>query len=77
MVALQEAKRLEPDNTDNQLRLGYAMKHQGQLNEAVACFRKVIQLEPGNAQGYAYLGIALANQGKHEEALAGAASRSV
>ncbi len=50
--------------------LGIALKDQGRLDEAVACFRRALQLTPNFAEAYNNLGIALKDQGKLDEAVA-------
>ena len=42
----------------------------GQLDEAIACFRKAIELDPKNATAHANLGIALKGKGQVDEAIA-------
>jgi len=49
--------------------LGVAYYEQGRPQEAIACFRKVIELEPGSVLGYQNLGAALNGIGRPQEAL--------
>jgi superkiller protein 3 len=50
--------------------LGNALKDQGKLDEAIACYRQAIKLDPKHAKAHSNLGAALANQGKQDEAIA-------
>ncbi len=49
---------------------GYALKDQGKLDEAVACYRRALELNPDYAEAHNNLGIALKDQGKLDEAVA-------
>jgi predicted O-linked N-acetylglucosamine transferase (SPINDLY family) len=50
--------------------LGNALKAQGQLDEAVACYRRALELKPDFAVAHNTLGVALQAQGKVAEAVA-------
>ena len=45
-AAARAALKLRPDNASAHLNLGNALKQQGRLDEAVACYREVIKLKP-------------------------------
>ena len=47
-----------------------ALKDQGKLDDAIACYRRVIELDPKLAAAHNNLGIALKHQGKLDEAIA-------
>ena len=47
-----------------------ALKDQGKLDEAVACYRRALELKPDYAEAHNNLGIALKDQGKLDEAVA-------
>ena len=46
------------------------MKDQGNLDEAVACYRRALELKPDFAEAHNNLGNALKDQGKLDEAVA-------
>ena len=46
------------------------MKASGQMDEAIACYRKAIELDPKNAMAHDSLGSALATKGQDDEAIA-------
>ena len=50
--------------------LGNALKDQGKLDEAVACYRRALELKPDFAEAHNNLGNALKDQGKLDEAIA-------
>ena len=50
--------------------LGGALKAQGKLEEAIACFRKAIEVDPNDASAHVLLGDALRAQKKLDEAIA-------
>ena len=50
--------------------LGNALHHQGQLDEAIACYRQAIELDPKLAVAHNNLGVALKQQGRLDEAIA-------
>lgn len=50
--------------------LGVALKRQGKLDEAIACYRKAIELDPKYAIVHNNLGGTLQSQGKLDEAIA-------
>ena len=47
-----------------------ALKDQGKLDEAVACYRRALELKPDYAEAHSNLGNALKDQGKLDEAVA-------
>ena len=47
-----------------------ALKDQGKLDEAVACYRRALELKPDYAEAHNNLGNALKDQGKLDEAVA-------
>ena len=50
--------------------LGVALANRGQVDEAIACFRKVLAMLPNYAPAQYHLGLALAGRGQVEEAIA-------
>ena len=69
--------RVHPPRPDGETRLGRAhnnlgnaLKEQGKLDEAVACYRRALELKPDFAEAHNNLGIALKDQGKLDEAVA-------
>ncbi len=50
--------------------MGDALKEQGKLNEAVACYLHTLELQPNLAEAHNNLGNALKEQGKFGEAVA-------
>jgi tetratricopeptide (TPR) repeat protein len=50
--------------------LGIALKGQGKLDEAVACYRRALELKPDFAEAHNNLGAGLQEQAKLEEAVA-------
>src|SRR6202035_2833558 len=56
-----------PNNPDALLNLGTALKELGRLDEAAACYRKVLVLEPQHPEAHCNLGIVLLAQGKLAE----------
>jgi Tfp pilus assembly protein PilF len=50
--------------------LGYALRKQGKLDEAIVEYRKAIELDPKYAGAHNNLGVALMGQGKLDEAIA-------
>lgn len=67
-VALEKAKRLEPDKASIREALGIAYFRIMRWEEAEAEFRKVLELSPADAYAHYALGRALKNQGRVEEA---------
>ena len=53
--------------------LGNALRDQGKLEEAVACYHTALNLQPDYAQAEYNLGNVLRDQGKPEEAVAATA----
>ncbi len=64
--------RLEamPDYAGTHNNLGNALKEQGELDEATACYRRALQLKPDYAEAHYNLGNVLREQGKADEATA-------
>jgi tetratricopeptide (TPR) repeat protein len=52
-----------------QINLGQILFERGQLEEAIACFRKALEIHPGLAEAYNDLGNTLLKQGRAEEAI--------
>ena len=67
-VALEKAKRLEPDKASIREALGIAYFRISRWAEAEAEFRKVLELAPADDYAHYALGRALRNQGRHDEA---------
>jgi Flp pilus assembly protein TadD len=67
-VALERAKRLEPDKASIREALGIAYYRITRWEAAEAEFRKVIELSPVDAYAHFALGQSLAKQGRQDEA---------
>ena len=67
-VALEKAKRLEPEKASIREALGIAYFRISRWAEAEAEFRKVLELSPADDYAHYALGRALRNQGRHDEA---------
>ena len=67
-VALEKAKRLEPDKASIREALGIAYFRISRWAEAEAEFRKVLELAPADDYAHYALGRALRNQGRHDDA---------
>ena len=67
-VALEKAKKLEPDKASIREALGIAYFRISRWAEAEAEFRKVLELAPADDYAHYALGRALRNQGRHDEA---------
>ena len=52
------------------INLGSALSNQGNLDEAIDCFRRAIELDPKNATAHSNLGVVLQDQGQLDEAIA-------
>ena len=59
MVAGREEVRLKPGSALAHANLGIALKDKGQVDEAIACYRKAIELDPKFARAHNNLGNAL------------------
>jgi tetratricopeptide (TPR) repeat protein len=60
----------KPDYPEAHNNLGNALKDQGRLDEAVACYREALRLQPNYAVAHSNLGVALMEQGQLAEAAA-------
>ena len=67
-VALEKAKKLEPNKASIREALGIAYFRIRRWTEAEAEFRKVLDLSPSDDYAHYALGRALRNQGRHDEA---------
>jgi predicted O-linked N-acetylglucosamine transferase (SPINDLY family) len=61
---------LNPEYVEAHNNLGVALKNQGKLEEAAACYRRALELKPDYAEAHNNLGNALKNQGKLGGAIA-------
>jgi tetratricopeptide (TPR) repeat protein len=60
---------LKPDYAEARCNLGNALKEQGELDEAVASYRRALEVKTDFVEAYNNLGNALKDQGKLDEAL--------
>ena len=60
---------MKPDWAEAHANLGTALKEQGKLDEAVACYRRALELKPEYAEAHYFLGNALSEQGNQDEAI--------
>ena len=67
-VALEKAKRLEPDKASIREALGIAYFRIQRWSEAETEFRAVVELSPADDYAHYALGRALEKQGRHAEA---------
>jgi Flp pilus assembly protein TadD len=67
-VALEKAKRREPDKASIREALGIAYFRIRRWSEAEAEFRALVELAPADHYGHYALGRALAKQGRSDEA---------
>ena len=67
-VALEKAKRLEPEKASIREALGIAYFRIRRWSEAESEFRKVLELSPTDDYAHYALGRALGNQGRQDEA---------
>ena len=67
-VALEKAKRREPEKASIREALGIAYFRISRWAEAEAEFRKVLDISPADDYAHYALGRALRNQGRHDEA---------
>jgi len=67
-VALEKAKRLEPEQASIREALGIAYFRIRRWQEAETEFRKVLELSPTDDYAHYALGRALGNQGRHDDA---------
>ena len=67
-VALEKAKKQEPDKASIREALGIAYFRIKRWPEAEAEFRKVLELAPADDYAHYALGRTLRNQGRHDEA---------
>jgi tetratricopeptide (TPR) repeat protein/predicted Ser/Thr protein kinase len=64
------ALAVHPDGDVESVRLGFALKQAGRLDDAIAQYRRTIQIAPHCAEAYSSLGVALKAKGKSDEAIA-------
>ena len=62
--------QLKPDYAEAHNNLGVALKDQGELEEAAACYRRAVELKPDYAEAHNNLGNAFKDHGELEEAVA-------
>ena len=67
---LPPALELKPDYAGVHNNLGVALIAMGNLDEAVACYRRALELKPDYVEAHNNLGTALKDQGKLDEAVA-------
>jgi tetratricopeptide (TPR) repeat protein/serine/threonine protein kinase len=66
----QAAVAAAPTNPAALNKLGIALSGKGELEEAIACFRKTIEIDPKYTLAHNNLGVALYGKGRTEEAIA-------
>jgi serine/threonine-protein kinase len=67
---LTAALALRPESPGAHLMMGFALKHTGQLDEAIACCKKAIELDPKFALAHNNVGAGHASKGQLDEAIA-------
>ena len=67
-VALEKAKKLEPDKASIREALGIAYFRMARWDEAEREFRALLELSPTDDYGHYALGRVLEKQGRHQEA---------
>lgn len=67
---IRQATRRDGRNPRYLLNLGNALKNQGELDDAIAAFRKAIVIKPDLAEAHFNLGSALSDQGRLHETIA-------
>ncbi len=67
---MRRALALKPGFAEGHGNLGNALREQGKLDEAVACYRRALELKRDFAEARSNLGNALREQGKLDEAIA-------
>ena len=67
---LQEGHRTRPEVRHGPQQPGHALKDKGQVDEAIACYKKAIELDPKFAMAHDNLGTALKDKGQLDEAIA-------
>jgi serine/threonine-protein kinase len=70
VVAARAALRLRPESAAAHSTLGWALDHQGKLDQAIAAYRAAIRIKPDDIGARVNLGNALRKQGKLDEAIA-------
>lgn len=70
LPALQKSTELEPDNAEAHNSLGVALKTHGQLDAAVASYRRALEIKPDYAEAHYNLGITLQELGQLDGAVA-------
>ena len=70
IVTLREAVRRKPADARSWYNLAFALRHQGQLDDAVGAFFRYVTFMPMDADPYYGLGLCLAKLGRGDEALA-------
>jgi len=63
-------KAASSENAENYYRQGVMLRQQGQSDEALSCFQKVVELMPDMAPAYIYIGNIIQAQGRSDEAIA-------
>jgi tetratricopeptide (TPR) repeat protein len=64
----RKASALRPDLTQAHYNEGLGHLYQGEAEEVVACFGRVVELDPNNAGGHYYLAVGLHAVGRIDEA---------
>ena len=70
LPALQKAAELLPDDTEAHINLGNTLRDRGQLDGAVARYRRALEIKPGYAEAHNNLGNALQDLGQLDDAAA-------
>ncbi|GEM_PF-1050280 len=63
-------KAASSENAENYYRQGVMLRQQGQSDEALSCFQRVVELMPDMAPAYIYIGNIVQAQGRSDEAIA-------
>ena len=65
----QDTVRKAPSNARADFNLGVALADRGQVDEAIACYRKAVEIKPDYVEAHNNLGSLLGQRGRFDEAI--------